>query len=300
MSGLVIRSILVPTGMSDKLQSTSDAAFALPDIASLTLRGRDCIAFAQAQFMSDIATLGDGQWQWSGWLTPKGRVIALFAVLRHSAERLDLVVLDADVDALATSLRRYVFRSKVSIEVHSDIYATGRFAPPSIAQNATAAIDAAGIELDFGSPAEPRTLVMREVDTDIAHDADAQLRWRAFDIAHGLPRLDVDQREQWTPQQLSLERLRAFSVAKGCYPGQEIVARTHFLGQAKRGLAVLRSAADAAAGEDVRTGEQVLGKVVSIAGDLALAVLPLERPDAPLQIGGIDVVDTPLLDGFAR
>ncbi|MEF3081280.1 folate-binding protein [Luteimonas sp. SMYT11W] len=286
--------------MSDKLQSTPATAFALPDIASLTLRGRDCIAFVQAQFMSDVAALGDGQWQWSGWLTPKGRVIALFAVLRHSAEQLDLIVLDADVNALATSLKRYVFRSKVSIEVPDDLSASGRFAVPSIAQGATAAIGTTGIELDVGTTAAPRTLVLGQAASGIAHDAEAQLRWRAFDIAHGLPRLDADQREQWTPQQLSLERLRAFSVAKGCYPGQEIVARTHFLGQAKRGLAVLRSAAGAAPGDDVRAGEQALGKVVSVAGDLALAVLPLERPGAPLQIGAIDAVDAPLLDGLAR
>lgn len=286
--------------MSDKLQSTPATAFALPDIASLTLRGRDCIAFAQAQFMSDVAALGDGQWQWSGWLTPKGRVIALFAVLRHSAEQLDLILLDADVNALATSLKRYVFRSKVSIEVPDDMSASGRFAAPSIAQGATAAIESTGIELDVGTTAAPRTLVLRPSASDIAHDAEAQLRWRAFDIAHGLPRFDADQREQWTPQQLSLERLRAFSVAKGCYPGQEIVARTHFLGQAKRGLAVLRDAVGAAPGDDVRAGEQALGKVVSVAGDLALAVLPLERPGAPLQIGAIDAVDAPLLDGLAR
>ena len=286
--------------MSDKLQSTPATAFALPDIASLTLRGRDCIAFAQAQFMSDVAALGDGQWQWSGWLTPKGRVIALFAVLRHNAEQLDLIVLDADVNALATSLKRYVFRSKVSIEVRNGVSAMGQFALPSIARGANAAIDTTVIEVDVGSPSEPRTLSLRETGSAAAIDPVAQRRWRAVDIAHGLPRLDADQREQWTPQQLSLERLRAFSVAKGCYPGQEIVARTHFLGQAKRGLAILRGAPDAAAGDDVRTGEQVLGKVVSVAGDLALAVLPLDRPDAPLQVGGIDVIDTPLLDGLAR
>lgn len=286
--------------MPDKLQSASNPSFTLPDLALLTLSGRDCIAFAQAQFMSDIAALANGQWQWSGWLTPKGRLLALFAVLRRDVEQLDLIVLDGDADALATALKRYVFRSKVSIEVRSGVSATGRFASPSIAQGATAAIDASAIELDFGSPTRPRTLVLRETDAGTAYDPDTQLRWRAFDLAHGLPRLDADQREQWTPQQLSLERLRAFSVAKGCYPGQEIVARTHFLGQAKRGLAVLRGASGAAPGEDVRTGEQALGKVVSVAGDLVLAVLPLERQDATLQIGGVDVVDTPLLDGLAR
>ncbi|WP_236551174.1 folate-binding protein [Luteimonas sp. 9C] len=250
--------------------------------------------------MSDIAALGDGAWQWSGWLTPKGRVIALFAVLRHSAERLDLIVLDADIAALATSLKRYVFRSKVSIEVRSGVSAMGRFALPSVARGASAAIDGAMIELDLGAPSDPRTLSLRETDPVFAIDPDAQQRWRACDLAHGLPRLDAGQSEQWTPQQLSMERLRAFSVSKGCYPGQEIVARTHFLGQAKRGLAVLRGAPDAVAGADVRTGDQALGKVVSVAGDLLLAVLPLERADAPLQVDGVDVSDLPLLDGLAR
>jgi len=286
--------------MSDKLQYASDQVFPLPDIAFLTLRGRDCIAFAQAQFMSDVAALGDGQWQWSGWLTPKGRVVALFAVLRHDAERLDLIVLDGDADALATSLRRYVFRSKVVIEVRHDLQASGRFAAPADARSAQAAIDAERIELDFGSTAHPRTLVVRAVDIALADDVEAQRAWRRIDIAHGLPRLPDDQREQWTPQQLSLERLRAFSVAKGCYPGQEIVARTHFLGQAKRGLAALQGAADGATGHEVTGGGQSLGLVVCTAGDLMLAVLPFDRDDTSLSVEGVSVTPTPLLDGLAR
>ena len=286
--------------MADKLQSTSDTAFALPDLAVLTLSGRDCIAFAQAQFMSDVASLLDSQWQWSGWLTPKGRVVALFAVLRHTAERLDLVVLDGDVDALASSLKRYVFRSKVVIEARIALRTSGRFAMPARARDAQAAIDADGFELDVGSPGRPRTLSVGPMETGPAHDAEAHRAWRAFDIAHGLPRLADDQREQWTPQQLSLERLRAFSVAKGCYPGQEIVARTHFLGQAKRGLAALQGARDAMPGQAVVAGGQTLGRVVCTAGDLVLAVLPLERDDTPLSIDGTQVIPAPLLDGLAR
>ena len=65
---------------------------------------------------------------------------------------------------------------------------------------------------------------------------------------------------------LSLERLRAFSVKKGCYPGQEIVARTHFLGQAKRGLVLFEADAPVAVGSEVRDGERVLGTVVSAEG----------------------------------
>ncbi len=286
--------------MTDKLQSASNPQFALSDIAVFTLSGRDCIAFAQAQFMSDVAALGDGQWQWSGWLTPKGRVVALFAVVRHSAERLDLVVLDGDVDALAASLKRYVFRSKVAIETRGELQVSGGFFLPAQARGAQATLDGDGFELDVGSPAQPRTLCVRAIDPVLTHDADAHRAWRAFDLAHGLPRLPDDQREQWTPQQLSLERLRAFSVAKGCYPGQEIVARTHFLGQAKRGLAALRGAPQAAPGNEIVAGDQAIGRVVCTTGDLLLAVLPIDGVADTLSVDGVQVTPTPLMDGLAR
>ena len=73
-----------------------DPCFALPDQAVIALHGRDALAFAQAQFMNDVAALADGQWQWNGWLTAQGRVIALFVLLRRDAESLWLVLGDAE------------------------------------------------------------------------------------------------------------------------------------------------------------------------------------------------------------
>ena len=98
-------------------------------------------------------------------------------------------------------------------------------------------------------------------------DPAAVARWQAFDVEHGLPRLPDSQVEHWTPQQLSLERLGAFSVKKGCYPGQEIVARTHFLGQAKRGLALLEGTAQMPVAADVNTETGALGKVIASVAD---------------------------------
>ena len=126
------------------------------------------------------------------------------------------------------------------------------------------------------------------------------MAWRQSDLRYGVPRLSADQREQWTPQQLGLDRLNGYSVKKGCYPGQEIVARTHFLGKAKRALQLLRVTDGIASGAQVQQNGTAIGTVASVAGDLALAVLPLEMAGDPLSVDGIDAVPLPLLDGLAR
>lgn len=284
--------------------------FALPGHAVIALEGRDAAAFAQAQFMNDASPLAVGQWQWSGWLTPKGRAIALFALLRHGEEAVWLLLPDAEPGAFATELQRYVFRSKVSIKVRGELRASGAFRAPAEAHGNVAATVDGGMELDLGAEGGARALRIAEGSSageanaheGHAHeDQAAALRWKAFDLAHGLPRLAAGQSGQWTPQQLSLERLHAFSVKKGCYPGQEIVARTHFLGQAKRGLVLLEGDVPLADGDEVRAGERVAGTIVSAAGPLALAVLPLERePDTTLAVAGAEVRERPLQDGLAR
>ena len=268
--------------------------FFLPDHGVISLSGRDATAFLQAQTMNDVARLRDGDWQWSGWLTAKGRVIALFALLRLSPETCWLLLPDADAAALADALRRYVFRSKVAIEHRSDLRVAGCGAASAFASGGHAVDIDGAIELDLGGSRSLR--IGAQLQTLATDDADAVLAWRAQDLAHGWPRLDASQREQWTPQQLSLERLQAFSVKKGCYPGQEIVARTHFLGQAKRGLVCVRSDAPLSPGAELPVDSDAsAGVVVSVAGTLALAVAPHEAPSA-----GAGWRATPLLDGLAR
>lgn len=290
--------------MSDNPQTTSTQQFQLPGHDVLALSGRDAVVFAQAQFMNDVAALVDGKWQWNGWLTPKGRVIALFSLLKIDAETLWLVLPDADARALAAQLQRFVFRSKVKLEVRTDLHAIARFAPPAAASGCTAAPIDGGMELDLGGGGGPRTLSVSTIDA--ASDAVLASQWRASDLAHGLPRLVPDQAEAWTPQQLSLDRLGAFSVKKGCYPGQEIVARTHFLGQVKRGLMRLQGTALAVPG-DVMAGAgpdpdatRAIGKLIGAEGDEGLAVMPLDAGDGPFQTGSEACVRLPLLDGLAR
>ncbi len=305
--------------MPDNPQTSKAAWFSLPDHRLVSLSGRDALAFAHAQTMNDVAALDDGMWQWNGWLTPKGRVVALFALIRIDNHTVWMLLPDADADAFVAQLRRFLFRSKVAIAVRDDLHAAGRLQASDLASGnhwvnvLAAAVPGASlpdaIELDLSGNLDGghsgRSLRIAAA-FEPPPDAVALEQWRRIDLEHGWPRLDASQSEQWTPQQLSLERLRAYSVKKGCYPGQEIVARTHFLGQAKRGLGLIRSATPLQPGADVLLGEAKLGAIVSVAGDTALAVVGLDASNPSLRIeespaaGGASWESHPLRSGLAR
>ena len=124
--------------------------------------------------------------------------------------------------------------------------------------------------------------------------------WWALDLAHGWPAVPGATLGAFTPQQLSLQRLSAFSVRKGCYPGQDIVARTHFLGRAKRGLARFRAEGLVAGGAVAAADGREVGHVVAVVGDQCLAVVPLDAEPSDLTAGGSALVPVPLAGGLAR
>jgi folate-binding protein YgfZ len=229
----------------------------------LDVHGRDALAFLHAQLMSDVRELVDGRWQWSGWLSAKGRVIALGLLQRLDGERLRWWLPDHPAAELAQKLQRFVFRSKVTLEARDDLVIRGAWG-----------VVADGIAI----PGErPRALVLGDVPEPADPDA-----WAVQDLAIGLPRLPPESIESHTPQMLGLDALAAYSVKKGCYPGQEIVARTHFLGQAKRRLQRLQGDVPFAAGEALALDGKSVGEVLCAASSgqrhEAQAVLPIDLP----------------------
>ncbi len=275
----------------------------------IELVGKDAIAFVQAQCMNDVAVLSDGAWQWNGWLSPKGRLIALFALIRLGPERLWLWLPDHPAEALLERLGRFVLRAKVTLRGKPELHAVARFEPPAAIPESRCRIAGSspetGLVLDFGADGGPRWLILRERAAEA--DPRGEHAWRLADLRHGLPRLGGDASEAWTPHMLSLQRLSAFSVRKGCYPGQEIVSRTHFLGQAKRALTRLRSDSPLVIGQTLYQAEQALGTIVSASsvpggGHEALAVLPVET-EGPLHAHADSrgmVERLPLLNGLER
>ena len=168
--------------MSHKPRTAPAQEFRLPGHDVLAISGRDAVAFAQAQFMNDVAALVDGGWHWNGWLTPKGRVIALFALLRHDAETLWLVLPDAGAGELATQLQRFVFRSKVRLQPRDDLHANGRFGAPALASGSTIAQADGAFELDLGADGGLVALQAMAVSTVMSLTAPkaASARRRAF------------------------------------------------------------------------------------------------------------------------
>lgn len=283
--------------------------FPLPGWQVAEVAGGDAAAFLQAQLMNDVHALAPGRWQWNGWLNPKGRVIALFALVALDVQRYWLVVPDFPAPELVERLKRFVFRSKAALLARDDCRLFGAFAQPQRAHGSEVHrgmdADVEVVELDLGAGDNARSLRIEtrgNTDDDVIASAAGNMAWAAFDLAHGFPHLSIAQIEAWTPQMLSLDRLAAYSLKKGCYPGQEIVARTHYLGQAKRGLARVAGKGLAVGAEIVADG-RVLGSIVSIVSsidDEALAVLSTDRPGDGWECAGVACRELPLLDGLAR
>lgn len=108
----------------------------------------------------------------------------------------------------------------------------------------------------------------------------------AFLVANGYAFIGPEQVEQYTPHMLNLDLLDAISLDKGCYTGQEIVARTHYRGASKRRLFRFTADGHASAGDKVMQGDRAVGDVVNVAGNDLLAVVPTDKSSEPLTAGG--------------
>jgi folate-binding protein YgfZ len=299
--------MLMATPMAYK---TNAPAQALAGFEALAVEGPQAGAFLQAQTMNDVLALGVGEWQWNGWLDARGRVHALFALLRTAEDAYLLVLPDVPAATLRDALARFVFRTKVALRVADELVCAARWdddAPRPAGSEAHVAV-AQGEDawaLDWSGEGIRRALwVLRRGDARaVAASAAGDARWRDADLRLGLPRLGEAQLGTWTPQMLSLQRLRAFSLKKGCFPGQEIVARTHYLGQAKRELALLHADGGLVPGAGVtRATGTSAGTLVSASDDgrLALAVLSTDAADAALQCAGAPATRLALVPGLQR
>lgn len=111
--------------------------------------------------------------------------------------------------------------------------------------------------------------------------------WRLDNLRAGIPDIRTAQSESFTPHMLNLDLQDAISFDKGCYTGQEIVARTHYRGATKRRMFRFESETPVAEGHDVLDGDRKIGVVVNVIDKDLLAVIPVDSRDADLSVDGI-------------
>ncbi|OOG49185.1 folate-binding protein YgfZ [Rhodanobacter sp. C01] len=229
---------------------------------TLLLEGPDAIAFAQGQFSSKVSSLEIGQWQFSAWLDPQGRVRALFQLARLADDRLLLLLRGGSAAALVDALRRFVFRSKLTLTALPLCALTTGPAQP------IHAIQGEAETLSFGCGTHSMQITIE----DDGNDA-----WRLLQLRAGWPWLPTQILNELLPPALSLHRLHAVAIDKGCYPGQEIVARLHYRGGHKRHLHGVTLSQMASPGEALRFDGREVGCLLDVidtdSGVEALAVL---------------------------
>ncbi|MBN8712838.1 MAG: folate-binding protein [Xanthomonadales bacterium] len=229
---------------------------------TIEITGPDAVAFAHAQFSSPVNMLAVGQWQFSAWLDARGRVQALFHLARSSDQTLVMLLRGGDGEAVAAALRRFVFRSRVTILAAAPCQLHGGPAAPLhrlCGSRGTLGLGCGGHGMYLAAPGEEMP------------------DWCTQQVRAGWPWLPAAELGQWLAPALSLLRLRAVVTDKGCYPGQEIVARLHFRGAHKQHLCSLASPDAMHAGEALCAGNRETGRVLDVVpvdpGFEALAVL---------------------------
>jgi tRNA-modifying protein YgfZ len=298
--------------MKPDLNYSVDRLERLTHFSVLMIEGADAEIFIHSQSMNDVTALAPGQWHWNGLLNPKGRLIALFALVRMQPGTIWLVSPDFSAEKLLTHLQRFIFRSKVKLSINRQLQAYATFAPSlggpdndHSSADYILSVEPPGLGLNMSGDHTIRYLWLlpnSNISATVSHTI-ADDQWREIDLQHGFPRLSDDQSEAWTPQMLSLERFNAFSVKKGCYPGQEIVARTHFLGQSKRRLVGVKDKnAGLVAGQSLMHEGKTVGQIVSANGSktFALAVVNVQTEIANTSENLSDFDLLPLFNGLQR
>lgn len=242
---------------------------------TLTIHGPDAIAFAQAQLASDVEQLPVGAWQWSAWLNPQGRVRALLHVIRIGDDALRLLLRGGTAAAMAKALEPYVLRRHVALTAHAAMSLVDAPACPA------GSVHARGDTIVLGLGGYAIALAPSA--------AQPAQRWRTHAIAAGHPWLPASALDALLAPALALRSLGAVKLGKGCFPGQEVVARLHFRGGCKQHLRRIESAALLPAGSTLRVDGAPVGTLLDSVSDArggqALAVVR----DA-LPVGAIGVM----------
>lgn len=250
-----INTKIVHIEKTDDLDKQAGQVCPVIELAVLKVNGKDAARFLQGQVTCNINELTEKTCSFGAFCNVKGRVIANFLVIKSNDGFL-LILPTELLDSIIEKLRKYILRADVQLIDSRDEYclvginkSSSKFFTPvpehelhtlaepfrliklPSSKSRYIAVESAekAIELWF--------LLTQEYD----YHASIPEQWRIFDIEDKIPWVDKETSEEFIPQMLNLDQLGGISFNKGCYTGQEIVARTHYLGKTKRMLFLAES-----------------------------------------------------------
>ncbi len=262
-------------------------AVACDHLAVVECAGRDAAGFLHGQLSNDIAGLGIGGCALSAYLNPKGRILGLVRALRTAEESFLLLLADGLADAVSARLRMFVMRSKVTFTPRPELAVFGLTRAAAATLGAPVPDPGRAVEVGENSllatpgPAAERMLLitmhdaawLRErLDVEVGPGTD----WLAAEAVDGVPEVFSETAETFLPQAINLDLVGGVSFRKGCYPGQEIVARLRYLGKLKQRMVGFTADCPApAAGSAVTLAGRRIGTVVSAAAMPSSGVIGL-------------------------
>ncbi len=251
---------------------------ALPRFGVLAASGADARAFLHGQLTNDIEHLDPARARRAGWCSARGRLLATLLVVPHGEGYLLQLARDL-APAVARRLAMFVLRARVRIADESGAWKQfGVWGPDAASRLAALGLKIPEGDLEISAAggwiavrvARDRFLVFGVEDLETnAPEED----WLLQDIRAGIPHVTQATHDQFVPQMVNFERVGGLDFRKGCYPGQEIVARAQYRGQVKRRMVRVRSAAPLQPGQELLSNGESVGIVVNAAGDEALAVV---------------------------
>ncbi|WP_075879306.1 YgfZ/GcvT domain-containing protein [Vreelandella massiliensis] len=226
----------------------------LTHLACVDVKGEDAEKFLQGQTSAHVALANGDFAPLTCFCTPKGRMLANAQLLRLKDDHFRLVLSNSLVEPLIGHLKKFAAFYRAELSAPSAITLFG--AAP---QDAHTLADALNLSLPaiawqqqsdeqgntalcYPAPAGDEEgfrwlFILSDAESERFHPQAKAHHWQLADIHRGLAWIEADQQEQYLPQMLNWEALGGISFKKGCYTGQEVVARAHFRGQVKKRLA---------------------------------------------------------------
>lgn len=262
-------------------------------LAAVSCEGEDAAAFLDAQLTSAVADLEPGAAAASAWCNPKGRVVATFHVVRDDARRFLLILDKTLAEPVVERLRRFVLRARVAFTVLENAAVGGCLEPAQLPQAARGqriergrarALNERLAVANVGLYADRYLLLAAHGDLPLA-DPDAGRGWRIGECLDGVAHVVDRTSELFLPQAVNLDLTGGLSFRKGCYPGQEIVARLRYLGRLKSRMVGFRAqrAAPPAPGDALFQAGRKVGQVVAAA--------PTDEPGRILGLASVHFID---------